>query len=171
MSESAVATGFPALSTDRLVMREVNMDDISSIRALLCIPEVTRYSNIPDLPTEEQAMEFVRNMTELYRSGNGCAWTIEDHLSHAFVGGFRFNWVHKPWKCGGIGYESHPNFWGRGLMTEALQLAVRCGHGTFGLNRIEAWTVPGNLASDRVLEKSGFRYEGTLRQKAWFKGS
>jgi ribosomal-protein-alanine N-acetyltransferase len=38
------------------------------------------------------------------------------------------------------------------------------------LNRIEAWTLPGNAGSDRVLEKAGFRYEGTLRQKAWFKG-
>ncbi len=171
MPESAVATAFPILSTDRLVMRAVSMDDLSSIRALLGIAEVTRYSNIPDLPTEEQTIEFVRNMSELYQSGNGCAWMIEDRPSHAFVGVFRFNWFHKPWKCGGIGYELHPSFWGRGLMTEALRAAIRCGHDTFGLNRIEAWTLPGNGASDRVLEKGGFRYEGTLRQKAWFKGT
>ena len=29
----------------------------------------------------------------------------------------------------------------------------------------------GNPASDRVLQKSGFRHEGTLRQRAWFKGA
>jgi ribosomal-protein-alanine N-acetyltransferase len=45
------------------------------------------------------------------------------------------------------------------------------GHQVFGLNRIEAWTLRGNAASDRVLEKAGFRYEGTLRQRAWFKGA
>ena len=56
-------------------------------------------------------------------------------------------------------------------MSDALAVVVSCGHEAFGLNRIEAWTVPGNPASDRVLEKSGFRYEGTLRQKAWFKGA
>jgi ribosomal-protein-alanine N-acetyltransferase len=171
MSESAVAREFPILSTDRLLMRTVSMDDVSSIRALLGIAEVTRYSNIPDLPTEEQIIELARNMSELYQSGNGCAWIIEDRLSHAFVGVFRFNWFHKPWKCGGIGYELHPSFWGRGVMTEALRAAIRCGHDMFGLNRIEAWTLPGNGASDRVLEKCGFRYEGTLRQKAWFKGA
>jgi len=54
-------------------------------------------------------------------------------------------------------------------MTEAVKAVVRCGFDHFYLNRIEAWTLPGNLASDRVLEKAGFRYEGTLRQKAWFK--
>jgi [ribosomal protein S5]-alanine N-acetyltransferase len=36
---------------------------------------------------------------------------------------------------------------------------------------MEAWTLPGNDASDRVLVKAGFTYEGTLKQKAWFKGA
>ena len=54
-------------------------------------------------------------------------------------------------------------------MTEAVRAVVACGHQTFALNRIDAWTLPGNAASDRALEKSGFQYEGTLRQKAWFK--
>jgi [ribosomal protein S5]-alanine N-acetyltransferase len=65
----------------------------------------------------------------------------------------------------------HPDYWGKGLMTEAVRAVVACGHETFRLNRIDAWTLPGNAASDRVLEKSGFQYEGTLRQKAWFKGA
>ena len=55
--------------------------------------------------------------------------------------------------------------------SEAVAAVVRCGHEFFALNRIEAWTLPDNPASDRVLEKCGFRYEGTLRQKAWFKGA
>ena len=152
-------------------MRAVTMDDTPAIHDLLQIAEVTRHSNIPSAPTEEETIGLVQNMSGLYPSGTGCAWMIEDRLTLVFVGVFRFNWLHKPWRCGGIGYESHPNFWGRGLMTEALRAAVHCGHRTFGLNRIEAWTLPGNTASDRVLEKGGFRYEGTLRQKAWFKGA
>jgi ribosomal-protein-alanine N-acetyltransferase len=54
-------------------------------------------------------------------------------------------------------------------MSEAVEAVARCGFDQFALNRIEAWTLPGNAASDRVLEKAGFCYEGTLRQKAWFK--
>ena len=56
-------------------------------------------------------------------------------------------------------------------MTEALRAVTPCGHQFFGLNRIEAWTLPGNTASERVLEKAGFRHERTLRQRAWFKGA
>ena len=56
-------------------------------------------------------------------------------------------------------------------MSEAVEAVARCGFDVFFLNRIEAWTLPGNGASDRVLEKAGFRYEGTLRQKARFKNA
>ena len=49
------------------------------------------------------------------------------------------------------------------VVIEQLSLLTR--------NRLEAWTLPGNGASDRVLEKAGFRYEGTLRQKSWLKGA
>jgi len=87
------------------------------------------------------------------------------------LGAIRINRIHRRWRWGEIGYESHPEFWGRGLMTEALRAVVACGHGHFKLNRMEAWTLPGNAASDRVLVKAGFNYEGTLKQKAWFKGA
>jgi ribosomal-protein-alanine N-acetyltransferase len=109
-------------------------------------------------------------MSRLYASGKGCAWIIEDRETKIAIGAIRYNNFQRKWKSGEIGYELHPDFWGKGLMTEAVGVIVTCGHQTFGLNRIEAWTLPGNVASDRVLQKAGFRYEGTLGQKAWFKG-
>jgi ribosomal-protein-alanine N-acetyltransferase len=110
-------------------------------------------------------------MSKVHGTGKGCAWIIEISDSKALAGAIRFNSFEKKWWCGEIGYELHPYYWGKGLMTEAVRAVVACGHETFGLNRIDAWTLPGNGASDRVLEKSGFRHEGTLRQKAWFKGA
>jgi [ribosomal protein S5]-alanine N-acetyltransferase len=160
---------FPTLSTARLRLRAVTMDDAPAFQRLLSIPEVTRYNNWPDAPAQEAALQFVRNMSELFGSENGCAWIIEEGTSNEFVGAIRFNYFIKPWKCGGVGYETDPRFWGRGLMSEALRAVVRCGHDVFGLNRIEAWTLRGNPASDRVLEKNGFQFEGVQRQKAWFK--
>jgi RimJ/RimL family protein N-acetyltransferase len=55
------------------------------------------------------------------------------------------------WRWGEIGYESHPDFWDRGLMTEAVRAVVFCARSQFKLHRVEAWTSPGNAASDRVL--------------------
>jgi RimJ/RimL family protein N-acetyltransferase len=167
----SAAAKFPLLSTRRLTLRAPTTKDAGALRELLSIPEVTRFSNWPDQPTQTQSERFMRRMAKLYGSGGGCAWIIEDNASKKFVGAIRYNTFEKKSKCGEIGYELHPDFWGKGLMTEAVVTAVAYGHEKFGLNRIEAWTLPGNPASDRVLEKSGFRHEGVLRQKAWFKGA
>lgn len=168
---SAPLSKFPTLLTARLNLRAVTLDDVAPFRAILSIPEVTRFSNWPDSPSEEESHRIARNMSELFPSGNGCAWIIEHRSLRAPIGAIRFNYFVSAWKCGGIGYELHPDFWGQGLMTEALRAAVACGHKDFCLNRIEAWTLMGNDASDRLLEKAGFLYEGTHRQKAYFKGA
>ena len=162
---------FPALTTDRLRLRAARAADAVPFRALLSIPAVTRFTYWPDALTKAQAERSVRWMAGLHARGKGCAWIIEDRASQALIGAIHFNRFHKKWKSAEVGYELDPAFWGRGLMTEALRAVAACGHETFGLNRIEAWTLPGNPASDRVLEKAGFRYEGTLRQKARFKGA
>jgi ribosomal-protein-alanine N-acetyltransferase len=162
---------FPALTTRRLRLRLAQAQDAGAFRSLLSLPEVTRYTNWPDAPTPAQMQRYLRWMARLHGSGKGCAWIIEEAHSGRPVGAIRFNSIHRKWRFAELGYESHPDFWGRGLMTEAVRAVVDCGRVTFRLNRIEAWTLPGNGASDRVLEKAGFRYEGTLRRRAWFKGA
>lgn len=162
---------FPVLSTKRLTLRAPTMKDVPEFQALLSIPEITRFSNWPDAPPKARVERALRWMSKVHASGKGCAWIIEIADSKALAGAIRFNNFEKKWRCGEIGYELHPDYWGKGLMTEAVRAVVDCGHQTFRLNRIDAWTLPGNGASDRVLEKSGFRHEGTLRQKAWFKGA
>ncbi|KRR20210.1 acetyltransferase [Bradyrhizobium lablabi] len=162
---------FPELSTQRLTLRAAMPKDVAAFQAMLSIPDVTRFSNWPDAPTKAQVERSLRWMSKVHGSGKGCAWIIEVSASKALAGAIRFNSFEKKWRCGEIGYELHPDYWGKGLMTEAVKAVVACGHQTFKLNRIDAWTLPGNNASDRVLEKSGFQYEGTLRQKAWFKGA
>jgi ribosomal-protein-alanine N-acetyltransferase len=161
---------FPVLSTQRLVLRAPVQEDAAAFGGILSNPDVTRFSNWPTAPNKAQLERVMKWMAKAFGSGKGCAWMIEDRESKRLAGAIRYNHFEAKWKCGQIGYELHPDFWGRGLMTEAAVPVAVCGHRFFGLNRIEAWTLPGNTGSDRVLEKSGFRYEGTLRQKAWFKG-
>ena len=162
---------FPALATERLELRAINAGDASFYHELLLLAEVTRFSDLPDAASPARATRIVTRMSKLFPSGKGCGWIIQERSNGARVGAVRINHIDKRWRWGDIGYESHPEFWGRGFMTEAVRAVVACGHNHFRLNRMEAWTLPGNDASDRVLVKAGFVYEGTLRQKAWFKGA
>ena len=49
-------------------------------------------------------------------------------------------------------------------MTEALAAIVGFGFREIGLNRIQVVVMPGNVGSERLLEKLGFRREGLLRE-------
>ncbi|HEY8260494.1 MAG TPA: GNAT family N-acetyltransferase [Methylosinus sp.] len=162
---------FPLLLTERLRLREPMPADCNAVHAIFSFPEVTRFGNFPDAPKKARSEKITRWMCGAFAKGKGCAWIIQDRRSDVALGAILFNNFDKASKCAEIGYELHPSHWGKGLMSEAVGAVARCGFDTFFLNRIEAWTLPGNGASDRVLEKAGFRYEGTLRQKARFKNA
>lgn len=162
---------FPALATPRLRLRALGDGDAASFGELLSHYIVTRFSDWPDAPSLEQCERFVATMAEAYEAGRGCGWAIEEQAAGTMIGAIRINYILSDWKCGGIGYELHPAFWNRGFATEALRAVVDCAHRHFGLNRLEAWTLAGNDASDRVLAKAGFAFEGIQRQRGHFKGA
>ncbi|MFL6539446.1 MAG: GNAT family N-acetyltransferase [Chthoniobacterales bacterium] len=62
-----------------------------------------------------------------------------------------------------LGYWLAEPFWGRGIVTEAVQAVVRQGFNLLPLVRIEASAFASNPASARVLEKCGFTFEGVRR--------
>ena len=63
-----------------------------------------------------------------------------------------------------LGYSMDENYWGRGLMTEAVRAVMKHGFGNLGLDRICVCTGPENGGSQNIINKCGFTYEGTLRQ-------
>jgi ribosomal-protein-alanine N-acetyltransferase len=73
-------------------------------------------------------------------------------------------------KTAEIGYWLSENFWGRGIATEALKLMTRYAFAEFDLVRLEAWVFAWNPASARVLEKSGYKFEGRLERSVFKDG-
>ncbi|XP_030445478.1 uncharacterized protein LOC115668112 [Syzygium oleosum] len=72
---------------------------------------------------------------------------------------------------GELGYAMALGYWGRGIMTEAVRMAVaEVFGGRPELERVEAVADVENKASQRVLEKAGFRREGVLRKYYVLKG-
>lgn len=160
---------FPELKTKRLLLRQPLLQDSEVYHHILSAPGVTQYTDIADNPTNKRSDRLVSWLSKLYDKQNGCGWLIENQGSAQVIGAIRINQIIKKAKLGVVGYELHPDDWGQGKMTEALVAVVGAGHNHFNLNRLEAWTLPGNPASDKVLQNAGFVYEGTLRQKEYFK--
>ena len=69
-----------------------------------------------------------------------------------------------------IGYTLVPSERGKGYCTEALEIMVDYLFLSKEIIRIQAQTDPRNLASQKVLEKAGFKKEGTLRKSLFMRG-
>ncbi len=65
-----------------------------------------------------------------------------------------------------LGYWIGEPYWGRGIMSEVIPAVVEDAFERLGLCRVQALVYEYNPASARVLEKSGFYHEATLRQSA-----
>lgn len=63
-----------------------------------------------------------------------------------------------------LGYAISEKHWGKGIMTEAVKAVIKYGFENLKLDLISAYTYPFNTRSKKVLEKNGFKYEGTLKQ-------
>ncbi|MCM1253417.1 MAG: GNAT family N-acetyltransferase [Clostridium sp.] len=80
------------------------------------------------------------------------------------IGVFRQENIHK--QTAELGYYIAEEYWGRGIMTEAVKQICAYVFDKSDIIRIYAEPFAYNDASCRVLEKAGFQYEGTLRSNA-----
>ena len=69
-----------------------------------------------------------------------------------------------------VGYILSKDYWGQGLMTEALKAVLNYLLQDADFNRVAAKFVTANPASGRVMAKAGMSYEGTFRQAVLHKG-
>ena len=83
---------------------------------------------------------------------------------------WHFNMLAPYAKMQEIGYALVPSERGKGYCTEATQLMVDCLFLSKDIARIQATTHTKNVASQKVLEKVGFKREGTLRKLALIRG-
>jgi ribosomal-protein-alanine N-acetyltransferase len=171
------------IETDRLVLRQMAWDDLDALAELYADPEVMRYIGSGQPRTREQSQKSL----ELFMTDNAHAWSPETlarlpQLRQVIERGGPFGlWATVlkaegrmigrcgliPWNLDGrheveVGYMLAKPYWGRGLATEAAVAIREHGHHRLGFRRLVSLIQPGNVASRRVAEKVGMRYEGDI---------
>ena len=120
----------------------------------------------------EDSKSFLRLALEGYERGDFGGWGVVLKDSGAFVGTCGMDAGYAPEHARAeLGYVLSREHWGRGLMPEAVRAVIRFGFGRMGLNRVQARCIAENVASARVMEKTGMAYEGTLRESEFIKGA
>lgn len=114
--------------------------------------------------TEQDATDYISAMlSEDENETFAFAITI-DNKAIGSIGAFRQKNIHR--HTAEIGYYIAEEYWGKGLMTEAVKQICSYIFDKSNIVRIYAEPFSYNKASCRVLEKTGFLYEGTLRSNA-----
>ncbi len=161
---------FPEISTERLFLRKISLDDTESLFQYWSDPEVTKYLNINPFMKIEQAYSMIQLLNHLYKKREGIRWAITLKKGKIIIGTCGYNnWIKRSSR-GEIGYELGRKYWGKGYAREAISEILRYGFIKINLNRVEAFTVPEATSSIKLLQKLGFKREGILREYGFWNG-
>ncbi len=164
-------TEFPAIETSRLLLRPVEPGDAPAIYAYQSDAEIYRYMNTEPPASADAVAETIRQWLELRAEDRPPPWVIIFKETGRVAGRIGLDHLNREHSAGWLDYQLARELWGRGIATEAVRAVLGYGFGTLGLNRIGAYCWDGNAASQRVMEKAGMQYEGTLRQIRFAKGA
>lgn len=152
-----------SLQTPRLLLRPFEETDLNGVFKGLSHPQVIQYYGVSYSTLEEttKQMEFFRDL-EINNTGKW--WAVCSADNTIFYGGCGLNNMSIQHRKAEIGYWLLPEFWGMGIIPEALSLIIEYGFSEFQLHRIEAVVETGNDNSKRIMTKTGFQHEGTMRE-------
>ena len=160
----------PVLKTSRLILRKITLRDAEDIFEYAKNPAVSRFTLWSPHRKLSDSVKFVKYITSNYRKGVEENWGIVHKTDGKLIGtiGF-FNWDEANNKAE-IHYALSNQYSGLGLMTEAVKEALEFGFHKMRLHRIEARCMVKNLASEKVMRKSGMKFEGIMRSGLFVKG-
>lgn len=150
------------LSTERLTIRELTLDDAEFIFGLVNEPSWLEHIGDRGVRTLDDARGYLTNgpLAMYARHGYGL-WRVERREDGAVVG-----------ICGllkrdtlpdaDIGFAFLPAYWSQGYAREAARATLDHGFSALGMPRIAAIVSRHNAASIRLLERLGLRYERAL---------
>lgn len=159
---------FPVLQTERLLLRPVQGADAPVIFRLYSEPRVMEFRGEAVFTEIAQAERLVFHWRKLFAQQNGLRWGMELRESGELIGTLGFKQLFHQHLRADLGYELDPAHWRRGLMTEAVKAVTEWGLRTLQLHSIEANITPGHIASQRILEKAGFRAEAYYRENYFY---
>jgi RimJ/RimL family protein N-acetyltransferase len=146
----------PSITTERLHLRALGPSDASAFRQMTDEPAITNAADFIPAPfTILDAQKLING----HGDGSDCFWGVWLRQNALLIGTIGTHL--RPVDELEVGYWFASSVHGRGIGTEAADAVVRSVGAAFPDRRIVAECRPENKASWRLLEKIGFRADGT----------
>ena len=159
----------PILETKRLTLRKIKLEDAEAMYQYASKDDVTKHVLWDSHRSIETTKQFVQMMIDKYEEGN-FAWAIMLKETKEFIGTIDFVTYNEAEKIAEIGYALSDRHWGKGYVSEATKALLDFGFNELQLVRIQARCFADNIGSERVMQKVGMTYEGTMRKAKFAKG-
>ena len=148
------------------IIRKWKLTDAKDIAVALSNKKIQ--DNLRDgLPypySEQDGIDFISSMLSANEDETFAFAITLDDKAIGSIGVFRQQNIHR--QIAEMGYYIAEEYWGKGIMTDAVKQICEYVFKNSDILRIYAEPFAYNIGSCRVLEKAGFQYEGTLRNNA-----
>jgi ribosomal-protein-alanine N-acetyltransferase len=152
----------PVLTDGRIGLRRWRHTDIECVRLAATDPRIPVGTTVPAVYTPEAGREFIDRQHQRLTTGEGISQAIVDADTDRAIG-LLWLGIRPDGNIASLGYWVVPEARGRGAAGCAVRLIVPWALNVLGLQRLEAFVLPDNVASQQTLTRAGFELEGRLR--------
>ena len=167
--ENETAIDFMVFETERLFVREFNIDDVDAVFEYAGDAENTVFMDWgPE--THEDVVGFIHSRLAQQISEKRTVYDFAVCLKSTgeLIGGFGL-FLAKDGMQADLGYTLNKRFWGKGYASEAAEGMLRFGFMALDLHRITARCDSENKASENVMRRIGMRFEGEMKSCSYTK--
>ncbi len=160
----------PYFETERLIIRDFEPADLMTIHQYASDKEVVQHQRWGpnDLDATRSFLEKAINSSTVHpRLTYELAIVLK--LKHEHIGGCGI-FLKDDLQTASIGYILNPDYWNRGIVTEAVKGLIEFAIQQLKIKSLQATCDTRNIASRRVLEKTGFHLSKTIKNHFVQKG-
>lgn len=165
----------PIIETKRLILRKFNIHDYEAVFEFGSNKKVQKYTGDKMIESLEEAKIIIKNVwyKDYKKYGYG-RWAVIYKPENKIIGFAGLKYLPE-FNETDIGFRFLPEYWGKGLATEASKEIIKYGFEKLHLDKIIGIAVAENIGSCKVLEKIGLKfykideYDGDGKEYNWYK--
>lgn len=147
-----------AIETERLLLRNLCMEDVEGMYLLDSNPNVHRYLGNNPITSKSQAVEILNRVLQQYEEIGYGRWAIIYKPTNDFVGwgGLKYEQQFLPDNpYHDIGYRLREEYWGMGIGKEVATVAARYAFEVHKFEKLNATAQTDNIGSNKILSGIG----------------
>ncbi len=152
------------LKTKRLILRKPIFDDVYDIFEYAKDEEVTRFTRFKAHKAIQDAKLFLQIVKQQHQNKTALTLFLKLKENNKIIGSISFLNISQDHERAELNFVLSKNYWGKGIMSEAVEKFLEFGFKKMKFNRIEAFSNIENFKSIRLLNTFMYK-EGVLKER------